>query len=370
MQLQNQVFFDSLSAGGSLPSVTLTYDGVRTISWTSSASPTTAKVEQSSDGVSWSTYATPSWASGSLQINSDFFYRVTGLNGSSIAVTSVSNLVNVPLNALATSWRTRVQTNGGAAPSTASVRAISDFSYHLDDNGLTSLILSCNVFAPDSLNACFTPLIVGPGLDPWTNVSNQFVSGDLTVNGLIGDGVAKSLATGIDPSTAYSGDNSAGLFVYESTTSAATTCPIGAAASLSTRALELFTNSFGAGIFLWDCWDNTDNRGRTVKNPGPTLAGFYLGTRTGATVSKSYFANSSNPWAEQGNNVGTSIGVHGDVAGSDINVFCQHSGANQFFFSTRRMSAAGVTRGLTSAQGQALYNGIQTLRQTFGGGFV
>ena len=71
---------------------------------------------------------------------------------------------------LATSWATRVVTNGGAAPSGATVLAISNFCYALDAAGLTSSFLALNVFAPDSLIAAMTPLIHNKGLADWRSM--------------------------------------------------------------------------------------------------------------------------------------------------------------------------------------------------------
>lgn len=279
-------------------------------------------------------------------------------------------LPTLPTHPLALSWQARVQTNGGSVPSAASVAAISTFCYALDAAGVTSLIITLNVFAPDSFISCLTPLIVGAGgTDPWNNPSNLFQAADLSVNGLQGNGTTKFLATTVNPALNYSNDTSASLFVYESTTDAVTTCPIGCFAAAAANDFALFTNSFGAGIFLFDCWNNTDNQGRCVVNPGPTLAGFYLGTRTASNLSSAYFANSTNPWSLKGTNVGGPIGAHTDP-NHDLGIFCINGGGGQFFFSDRKISGAGMGFGMTSAQGQALYNAFQALRQSFGGGFV
>jgi len=335
------------------------------ISWTIHRTPpASAQVEQSviSAG-SWSVLSTVAWSASPLLVPSVYDYRIKGVTVDS----PYSNTSTVTEHSTASSWAGRVVTNGGSAVSTATQRAVSDFCYTLDRKSLTSLIISINVFAPDSLVACLTPLIKGPGLDPWANVSSNFVAGDLNVNGLLGNGSSKWLGTGVTPNSAFSGDNSATLFVYESTTTVSNVTAMGAANSSSTRALELFTNSF-TGQIIFDCWDNDSSHGRLVYSP-ITVAGFTLASRTASNVSKIYFANSSNAWALKGTSTNSSTGVHGNVT-KDLGVFTQNADTGQFFFSNRRMSCAGVGLGMTSQNGSDLYDAIQAVRTAFGGGFV
>jgi hypothetical protein len=75
------------------------------------------------------------------------------------------------------------------------------------------------------LQQLLLPLLVGGGNDPWTN--SNFISGDLTINGLVGDGFSKALNTGIIPSTCYPNANSAGLTIYNSTASNGTEVDMG-----------------------------------------------------------------------------------------------------------------------------------------------
>lgn len=94
-------------------------------------------------------------------------------------------------------WVSRVIGAGGADPSSSTKDALSDFMNALDAASLTSRIIALNCFVPDSLIACCVPLIANAGLTVWTN--NNFVSGDLSVNGLQGSINApnKYLETGV-----------------------------------------------------------------------------------------------------------------------------------------------------------------------------
>lgn len=274
---------------------------------------------------------------------------------------------NVGISALVLDWVARVVAHGGAIPSSATQMAMSTFTNSLDSAGLTSLMISLNVFAPDSLVACLTPLLIGGSFDPWSNVGPSFVSGDLNINGLLGDATSKVLDTGLAPSAGFSQSISAGLSVYESTTTNAIVCAIGGHQTSSTVGFALFTNSFGTGQVLFDCWNNST--GRLVVNPGPTVAGFTSGNRTAANVSKAYFANSSNPFAQIGTTLATSGNLFSDCT-QGTGVFCSQEFPTNQFVSGRRMSFAAIHLGLSAAQAQDLFNAVHKLRQTLGGGFV
>ena len=134
------------------------------------------------------------------------------LNRSSRRYT-LNTVANV-IHPTAANWLTRVVANGGALPSNTTLNATSDFCYSLDTAGLTSLIIAVNTFVPDNLIASITPLIKNAGNDPWTN--NNFVAGDLNMDGLKGNGSNKYLATGLNPSVVFDGplSASAGITLY------------------------------------------------------------------------------------------------------------------------------------------------------------
>lgn len=111
---------------------------------------------------------------------------------------------------MVSAWASQVVSSGGAAPSAATKGFLTDFMHSIQTNGAVTNILVLNPFVPDSLTAAMTPLIrnVGPAL--WTNFN--FVSGDLTANGLQGDGATKYIVSGFLPNvwTNYE----AGISVY------------------------------------------------------------------------------------------------------------------------------------------------------------
>jgi hypothetical protein len=103
-----------------------------------------------------------------------------------------------------TDWSTRVVANGGALPSQTSIIAMETLRSSLVTQGLTNKIYSLCIFVPDSVIAASTPLIKNKGADPWTN--NGFVSGDLSIQGLKGDGT-KWLDTAIVPLAVNTNNN-------------------------------------------------------------------------------------------------------------------------------------------------------------------
>src|SRR5688572_20820326 len=113
---------------------------------------------------------------------------------------------------LITDWSTRVIANGGTIPSQSTIKCMENLRVTLIAQGITNKIYSLCVMVPDSVIAAATPLFIHKGYPMWTN---NFVSGDLTVEGLKGDGTSKAMDTGVkgktgEGSTALTG-NSRGL---------------------------------------------------------------------------------------------------------------------------------------------------------------
>src|SRR5206468_1183146 len=103
-----------------------------------------------------------------------------------------------------------------AAPAGASTTAVCTFQAGLVTDGLDSQMIAWNMFDSSNLIASLTPQLVGSGNDPWTN-NGPFVSGDLTINGLAGDGLTKYLAPNLVPNTIYISDADCGITIYATT---------------------------------------------------------------------------------------------------------------------------------------------------------
>ena len=100
---------------------------------------------------------------------------------------------------VATDWTNQVVANGGAAPAVATWAAMANFTDSLITNlYLSPKMSSVNAIAADSLIAAQTPLLRGVRSEALSN-NHNFVSGDLTVNGLKGNASNKYLKVRISP---------------------------------------------------------------------------------------------------------------------------------------------------------------------------
>lgn len=266
----------------------------------------------------------------------------------------------------AAQWAARVVVNGGAAPAAATVTALDTFYTGLVSAGLDAKMLAVNCYVPDSLIAALTPLIKGPGNDPWTNMGS-FVVGDLTVNGLKGDGVGKYLKTGVIPSgnLTYA---SLGLSTYLYFSGMpASIVELGAVTSSGTytvNVMALYANS-STQAFVWDAPYAVGGAGRlTGVSPG---AGYYSGNRTSDTVSLLYFANSSNAHAQLGATNTYNAGADA-VPTTEIYAFAMNNGGALSGYSSSRASFAAIHTGLSGAESAALYALVHALRTALGGG--
>jgi hypothetical protein len=283
-----------------------------------------------------------------------FVIRVTDSLGQ---ITNSSACVPTGVNAGA-AWSARVQTNGGAAPSGGSITAVNDFVVGLSIDGIDSLVINANAFAPDSLIAAITPCIVNSGNTLWAN--HSFVLADLSVNGLKGDGSTKYLGTGVLPVTAglSSTEGALAFYVYDKNTAAAKG-DMGYGGTGSTDWLLIADYNSGGFHFFYDCYNNGTGRVTAAASGN----GFYMGSRTAANATAGYFANSGTAWAS----IATGSG-DGSTISNGAEVLCYRIDPS-LGSTDARMSFACVAHGMTSAQGQALYNRVQTLRTAFGGGF-
>lgn len=261
--------------------------------------------------------------------------------------------------AFATAWAARVVANGGASPSLATQSAICTFQNGLIADGLDTLMIAWNAIVPDNLIAAITPQLLGGGNDPWTNNTGPFVAGDLTVNGLIGDGTTKLLKTGIMPIAVYPNENTGGLTVYTVTNPNASNTNIGVSNGGRDMALQV-----SGGSTFWDCYDPTVGR---ISGANPLFTGYLSANRTGAAATAIYQANSVTPHAAlvTGANAPTNT-----LPTSELYAWAIDAGGVAGFWCVQRMSFVAIHFGLTQAQSLSFFNRIQTLRTALGGGFI
>ena len=261
--------------------------------------------------------------------------------------------------AVADDWAARVVANGGADPSAATKLAAATFWTGMIVQGLSSKVAWLSIYAPDSLIACLTPFIVGPGTDPITN-NGPFVSGDLTVNGLAGNGTTKSLNPGISSNTLCPSAN-LGTMAVVSTTSTDNNPVIGILLNNSKDfniRTQFATNAYGS------FWYGGGGIGQIGGSSGG--AAYYMVTRTSKVLCTLYKAKTGFAHAS----IGTAtydMGTNDERGASGIYV---HGGSNTTE-SPHRLSFALLSgEGWSAAQSSALFTLVQALRTTLGGGTV
>ena len=254
----------------------------------------------------------------------------------------------------AQTWAQKVFTNGGAYPSGNTIRALSDFMGGLDSNDLTSKMISVVCFVPDNLTAAITPLYQISGRNPWLNTN--FVAGDLTINGLVGDASSKYLKTGLSASM-FPSTSSCGLSLYNS--SAATGTQIDFGCSVTTDHMYMAIDYQGVGQ-IFDCLTNTTPR-LSSTNTGYT--GFSSGNKTSPTECRVDHAKSTSTYNTfMSQSIATGLATNDEFFMFAINPVQTYS--------SKRFSFAAVHHGLSFNDGKNFYNLVQDMRQRLGGGYV
>jgi len=248
-------------------------------------------------------------------------------------------------------------------PSANSIAAATTFADTLNNAGVWSKLLDVNMFAPDSLIACQTPLLVTDGLNLWTNTN--FVAADLSVNGLQGSaGVGRFLSTGINPSPKYTGAPPTifiGATIYVSGGTDGSFCEY----SWIQNNYSLYSGFTGTMFF--DCFGTVAGR---IQAANANWLGFLSGNRTSYANSAVYKASSTVPFVQIAS-TGANNTNQGTFVTPVIFVFANNNGANApLQISSRRLSFAAHHLGLSSSEAQTFFNAIQALRTAFGGGFV
>lgn len=252
-------------------------------------------------------------------------------------------------------WSNQVVVNGGAAPSVADTAATSTFARGVIADGNFTNILALSLFAPDNLTAALTPI---PALNPksaavWAN--SGFVGGDLTVNGLQGNGTKNIPTTGFTDSTGWLNPTNMGLFVYYYT-----------AANEAAYAGSVITADFLTGglirgnnvaVAAFHSYDGGIS-GTDIGN------GFYIGERTANNATALYAANSTHTFAA----IATGAGAT-NHAFQAVNAPVFTLTPSVALTSASLLSAYGFTAGMSGVQASNLYVRVQAVRTSYGGGF-
>ena len=313
--------------------------------------------------------ATTSYTLTGLNASTTYYFAVQAISTAgclSLISNSVSGTTSAAstLDPHVTDWANRVVANGGAMPSNATLTAVNTWYLGMVADGLDTLMIWLTFFAPDSLTAARTPFFKTAGLDPATN--NNFVAGDLTVNGLLGNAINKSLSYGINPSVSLSATN-VGWSVYAPVTGSGgfthgMSTPVVAAVSFAGAAQDDLVGT--ADSFIGK------TNGLTSVTVAPAGNGFYSASRTAINAHIFYFVNSTNPLSIIGSD-GTNAGT-GLPNSSNAMIFAQWDLQTSAVsdWSDDGYSIFAVHQALTMSQVQKFFTRCDTLRRAFGGGFV
>jgi hypothetical protein len=270
-------------------------------------------------------------------------------------------------------WANRVVVNGGTVPTGLQQVAVNNFVRGMRQDFVWSKMKAMVIFVNNGLTCAFTPLIVGPGgADPWN--ANTFIAGDLTANGVIGDGASKRILTGLLPSTLFSSDGNAGVSIYvHTTTSANNQWDFGITNPADSTNMFQGTTNFNAppNINLTNVWDNDGAAGQVTGVINS--AGFFSINRVSTSDMRAYFAKTSTAWAQIAAAAAGTITKTRSFANNQGNTgiviwaTCATNGV-PFNYSARRYSYISFHDGLTSAEGQLEFNRVQTFRLLLGGG--
>lgn len=264
---------------------------------------------------------------------------------------------DLPFLALGDEWARRVVANGGPLPSANTLRAVSTFRLAIRD--IASQISACNFFAPDSVIAAKTPLIKGPGSDPWQEQTVGY-DGRVGLNGWgFGSVTDPSLRDVYIPSSSGLSFTNMGLVLYGYQIIDGNTHNDFGAVHVATGDKFLFKTTAGAP---------SAQIGQVPLAASVSLNGFYSCQRTSSTAFNIYFANSTHAHASVG-----SVATAETGSISNLN-FTVGLGANtDGTFDTpqsRTYSFIAITTGMNSTDSATLYAAVQALRTSLGGGFI
>ena len=267
-------------------------------------------------------------------------------------------------------WQTRVISGGGSPPSIGTLNILNTFYNGLVRNGIDSLMVNVNCIVPDSLQAALTPLIATSGngspdginVNSWVNMN--FVSGDLSVNGLKGNASNKYLKTGVIPINCL-GAQDAGVTLYNAFSEASVGTDSGCNTGDGNSQLLFILNYTNYGTFF-DVYNDSTGRinGSLALSGG---VGYTSGNRTNSTTSYLYKATSAISHTSFGGPGGTNSGA---APNTEYYFYCINNGGTAGGFVAKQFSFAAIHRGLTEAQSSIFFNLIQAMRVSMGGGYA
>jgi len=291
----------------------------------------------------------------------------------------VNNAAVVPIDPDVTAWVARAQAGGGH-PSQHNINAVNTFWRTIKAAGFSSKFIHLNPIAGDDWVTARTPLIVGlGGFNQWVDVNGGLQGNQIDLaQGLNGDTTYSSqqaFDTGVIPGLTGITNGNCGVSVYVSVAE-----PDGT--NHTHGGCDNFLDGGGQQFkFIYDyilCgFDNTLTNGAAEAVDYSPWAGFASSNATGASgwfiaAYGTFNGGSVEPYGILPQNNGFGQGPpYGGGACPVTRSFWWLDSNGQFSEpSGETLSFAAFHLGLTFAQSVILFNAVQTMRQTMGGGYV
>lgn len=267
-----------------------------------------------------------------------------------------------------TDFSARVVANLGGAPPALTVTAVNTWCDSLARISLLKKIYSA-ICPVDSIPGSLTPMVGSFGFSLWIN--HNFVVGQLTVNGLLGNGTTMYAETGIDAPDIVGGQDpfgtpypspidSFGFDVYDTASSNTATCEIGAHGAATPGPLYFLAQFIGNTTFACP-EDGVGGSTTFVTVVGERLT---MGNRISSILCEMYdyvggafIVRATNP---------------GNVAGDPLTTAPFYAWASNraagLLFSDKRLSYICCRQGMTRVEAQAYAPIVRALRTALGGG--
>jgi hypothetical protein len=269
-------------------------------------------------------------------------------------------------------WSAQVVSNGGATPAAGTVSAANTFWDGLITDGIADKMYMVNMIAPDSIIAAKTPLYqVSGSTTMWTNVSGgsttrNVAAGDLTSNGLVNVYGAWGLNTGITPSSIWGSGPTGGVsyYVYANSIYSSTVMGLNGGAANVNHAFWCA----GGNTLLEYQWNSQDD-GYVSVTATNQVNSFWSHNRTSNSVLRCDGANSSTGFVNYDTHNGSN-NIKAPPTTGTMGFGCVLVAAGTSTENMRGTLSFGACHaGLTSTEANNLYNRVQTLRTSLGGGY-
>jgi hypothetical protein len=273
-------------------------------------------------------------------------------------------------NAEAQDWIDRVYGNGGSV-SASTAAAVNTFCTDIDSAGIRDRFFRLNIFAGSNLNACLTPLYLGPtsrGIryGNTTDTNNAFVGVGTDYaetgasGGLTGNGTTKYLATGLNPYDAGLSEtdfHTSGYFRETQNTNGAF---IGCVNSSAQRGVVFHPAYLTFGMYVrFGGLNNSGIENGTLSSRNGHLLGVRrpggAGFKDGANINATSVTTGSLAWASSADSPSLYGFARNDVSASPS--IAHFAGRSQ---------AYSIGKGMTDAQAAAYYTAMQAFQTALG----